>query len=109
MREAEHKEINGKWNKYKRKQKNKKQRHEKQGYGKPTNATLSIHNNVVFVPEDGENDREKLGVLRIGEAIEPTISLEIVTTVFKVWGPDIENIIIMHEHLDEELASLQEM
>ena len=93
---------------------------------KPTNAILPIHDNVVFVREGRKNDGEELGtlftstspkhpifphqlVLCIGEAVEPTISIEIVTHVFEVQGLDIQNRFITHEHLDEELASLQEM
>ena len=110
----------------KKKQTNKKQRHKKQEERKPTKATLSIHDNVVLVCYGGENDGEEVGslftnttpkhpvffhrlVLRIGEAIKPTIFLEIVTHVFKVQGPDIQNVFITHEHIDEELVSLQEM
>ena len=43
------------------------------------------------------------------DAVEPTIYLEIITHVFEVRGPDIENRFITHEHLDEELASQHEM
>ena len=87
---------------------------------------MPIRDNVVIVREGEEKDGEELGalltstslrhlvflqrlVLQIGKAIEPTISLEIVIHVFEVQGPDIQNIFITHEHLDEELASLQEM
>ena len=48
-------------------------------------------------------------VLCINEAIKPTISLKIVAHVFKVRAMDIQNILITHEHLDKELASLQEI
>ena len=37
----------------------------------------------------------------IGEAVEPTISLENVTHVVKVQSHDIQNGVIVHEHLDE--------
>ena len=84
---------------------------------------MPIHDNVVLVREDKENDGEELGVFftststghpvfphplifRINEVVEPTISLEIVTHVIEVQGADIQNILITHEHLDEELASL---
>jgi hypothetical protein len=93
--------MNGECNKKKRKQNNKEQSHEKLGEEKPTKATLPIHDKVALVREGGENDGEELGtlftsissrhtvfpqrlVLRIGEAIEPTISLEIVTHVVKI-------------------------
>jgi hypothetical protein len=88
-----------------------------------TNAILPIQYNVVLVREGGEKDREEFGalftstsprhpvvphglVLDIGEAVEPTISFEIVTHVLEVRGPDIKNRPITHKHLDEELASL---
>ena len=81
-------------------QNNKEQNHEKQREKKQTKATLPTHDNVVLVHE-GEKNGEELGalfmstsprhsvfpqrlVLRIGEAIEPTIYLEIVTHVFEV-------------------------
>jgi hypothetical protein len=72
-----------------------------------------------------ENDGEELGmfftstsprhpivlhrlVLHINEAIEPTISFEIVTHFLEVQGPDIQNKFVAHKYLVEELASLQE-
>ena len=87
---------------------------------------MPIQNNVVIVREGGENDGEELGafftstsprhsiaphglVIDIGEVVEPTISLEIVTHVLEVSGSDIQNGLIANEHLDEELASLQKM
>ena len=103
-----------------------KNQNEKQRVEDHTNATLPIHYNVVIVRKGRENDGEELGafftstspghpvfphrlVFCINKAIEPTISLKIVTHVFKVRGADIQNILITHEHLDEELASLQEI
>ena len=87
---------------------------------------MPIQNNVVLVHEGGKNDGEDLGalftspyskhlvfphrlVLPIGEAVEPTISLEIVNHVLKARGMDIQNGLIMYEHLDEELASLHKI
>ena len=87
---------------------------------------MPIHDNAIIVCEGGKNDGEELGpfftssspghpvfprrlVLCIGEAIEPTISLEIVTQVLKVWGQDIQIWLITHKYLDEELASLYEI
>ena len=37
-------------------------------------------------------------VLYIGEVVEPTISLEIVTHVLEVRGPEIQNKFITYEH-----------
>jgi hypothetical protein len=48
-------------------------------------------------------------VLYIDEAFKATISLEIVTHVFEVQGPDIQNGFITHKHVDEKLASLHEI
>ena len=87
-----------------------------------TNSTLPIQYNVVLVCEGGENDREEFGALftrasprhpvvphglvfQIGEAIQPTISFEIVAHVHEVRRPDIQNGPVTHKHLDEELAS----
>jgi hypothetical protein len=95
---------------------------------------LPIQKNIVFVREDGENDGEKLGafftstsashsvtpssrhpviphelVFHIGEAVEPTISLDIVFHVFKFRGPDIQNGFITHKHFDEEIAILHKI
>ena len=84
---------------------------------------MPIQDNVVLVREGGENDGEELGafftstsprhpvlphrlVLDIGEVVEPTISFEIITQVLDVQGSDIQNEVIAHKHLDEELASL---
>ena len=84
---------------------------------------MPIQDIVVIVRKDGENDEEKLEalftstslrhpvaphrlVINIGEVVEPTISLDIATRVLKVWGPDIQNGLIIYKHLDEELASL---
>ena len=98
--------MNGKWNKYKRKYNVRRQKKEKPRDEKPTNATLPIHDNVVIVCDGKKNDGKKLGVFftiifprhpvfphrlvrRINEVVEPTISLEILTHVFKVGGVDI--------------------
>ena len=87
---------------------------------------MPIQDNVVLVREGGEDDGEELGaiftstsprhpvtphglVFDIGEVVEPTISIEIVTHVLEVRGPDIQNGLITYKHLDEELASLYEM
>ena len=87
---------------------------------------MPIHDNVVIVREGRENDGEELGafftstslghpvfplrlVLCFNEAVEPPISLEIVTHVFEVRSVDIQNKFITNEHIDEELASLQEI
>jgi hypothetical protein len=76
-------------------------RHEKQRGEEQTTATLPIQYNVVLIREAGEKDGEKLGafvtttslrhpvvshglVSQIGEIVEPTISLEIVTHVLEV-------------------------
>ena len=84
---------------------------------------MLIQDNVVIIREGKENDGEKLValftstsprhpvfphwlVLYIGETVELTISFEIVT---HVRGPDIQNGLIMHKHLDEEFASLYEI
>ena len=86
---------------------------------------MPIQDNVVLICEGGENDGEELRafftstsrrhsvdlhglVLHIGEAVEPTISLEIVAHVLEVGGPDIQNGLFTNKHLDEELASLHE-
>ena len=45
-------------------------------------------------------------VLVGGEVVEPTIVFETVAQI-KVRGLDIQNRFITHEHLDEELASVQ--
>jgi hypothetical protein len=45
----------------------------------------------------------------MGEVVEPTISLEIVTHILKFRGPDIQNELITHEHLDEEFVRPHEM
>jgi hypothetical protein len=47
-------------------------------------------------------------ILQIREAIEPTISFEIVAHVLEVRGPDIKKIFVTHMHFDKKLASLQE-
>jgi hypothetical protein len=84
---------------------------------------LPIQDNVVLVREGGKKDGKKLGVFftrvspmqlvvphglvfHIGEVVEPTIFFEIVTYVLKVRGPYIQNGLITHKHLDEELVSL---
>ena len=86
---------------------------------------MPIQDNVVLVREGGENDGEELGALftstsprhsvvphglalHIGEVVEPTISLEIVAHVLEVGGPDIQNGLVTHKQLDEELANLHE-
>ena len=86
---------------------------------------MPIQDNVVLVLERKEKDGKKFGAfftrtsprhsvvphglgLHIGEIVEPTISLEIVAHVLKVGGADIQNGLVTHKHLDEELASLHE-
>ena len=121
MRIGEDKEMNGNERNTKEIKTSKKQRSEER-----TNATLPIQDNVVLVREGGERFGENFGtlftstsprdpvvphglVLDIGESVEPTISLEIVTHVFKVRGPDIQNGLITYKHLDEELVSLHKI
>ena len=87
---------------------------------------MPIQDNVVLVREGGEKHGEKIGafftstsprhpvaphglVFDIGEALEPPISLKIVTHVFEVRGLDIQNTLITDEHLDKELANMQEL
>lgn len=78
-----------------------KQKDETQRDKEKTDATLPIHDNVVLVREGGENDGEELVtfststslrhhvfphrlILLIGEVLEPTTSLVILTYVLKV-------------------------
>ena len=87
---------------------------------------MPIHDYIVLVLEGGEMDGIEFVafftitslrhpiffhylIIFIGEAIEPTIFLEIVTHVLKVWGTNIQNGFITHEDLDEELAGLHEI
>ena len=91
-----------------------------------TNTTLPIQYNVVLVCEGGEKDREEFRalftsasprhpvdphglVLQIGEAVEPTISFEIVTHVLEVRSADIQNGYVPHKYLDEEFPSLHKL
>ena len=86
---------------------------------------MPIQYNIVLICEGAKNDGEEFGpffmstsprhhvvphelVLHIGEAVEPTISFEIVAHVLEVRGPDIQNGAVTHKHFDEELASLHE-
>ena len=96
---------------------------EKQREEEHTKAALPIHVNVVIVREGSEKDGEEIMaflmstppghpviphglVLGINEAVEPPISLKIVTHVLYLRGVNIQNKFITNEHLDEELASL---
>lgn len=85
---------------------------------------MPIQDYVIFDREDGENDVEEIGslftrisprhpviphelFLSIGEAVWPTISLEIVTFVLEVQCAEIQYLLITDENLNEELASLK--
>lgn len=97
----------------------KQEKYEVQRYKEQINVTLPIQDNddldcegreklVVFVTSTSLRHTIFLHYLifLIGEVFEPTIFFEIVTYVLKVRGPYIQNGLITHKHLDEELVSL---
>ena len=99
----------------------KKYENEKEWDEEHTKATLPIPDNALFVREGKEKDGEEIGVfltstspghpviphglvIGINKAVEPTISLKIVTLELR--GADIQNRLITNKDPDEELASL---
>lgn len=113
-------EINGEYIKYKIKSKTENQRIEKQ-----TNTGLPIHDNVVFVRKGEENDGEKLVafftstsprqpillhslVFLLGEVVEPTIPLEIITHLFEIQSMYIQNGVIPHVTLIKKIVNLHQ-
>jgi hypothetical protein len=90
-----------------------------------TCTTLLVHNNIILVGESSEKDREenmmffmstsprypiiahRLALL-IGECIQPSISLEVVTILLHGLLPHSENGVNTNKYLDAEFPSLQQ-
>ena len=90
-----------------------------------TYTTLLVHNNIIIFGESSDNDREKIMMfftstsprypirahrlaLLIGEGIQPSISLEVVTTLLHGLLPHSENEVNTNKNLDAEFPSLQQ-
>jgi hypothetical protein len=90
-----------------------------------TYTTMPVHNNIILVGESGKEDKEKnmmlfastsLGypitanrlVLLIGEGIQPSISLEVVTILMHGLLPHSKNGVNTKKNLDAELPSLKQ-
>ena len=89
-----------------------------------TYTTLPVHNNIILVGESSEEDREenmmffsstsprypitayRLALL-IGESIQPSITLEVVTILLHSLLTHFENIVSTNKNLDVEFPSLK--
>ena len=89
-----------------------------------TYTTLPVHNNIILVSESSEDDREenmmfftstfarypitthRLALL-IGEGIQPSISLEVVTILLHGLLTHSENGVNTNKNLDAEFLSLK--
>jgi hypothetical protein len=89
-----------------------------------TYTTLPVHNNIILIGESSEKDGKKNMMLLtgtsprypitahglallIGEGIQPSISLEVVTILMHGRLPHSKNGVNTNKNLDAELPSLQ--